>query len=229
MNKKLIVTLLSSVLLITTGCSNLDKAAHKPNELTGNIERNSMSEGLAVGATVGLSVATAFSTSGASLVYSALVGTGVFGFVGMHNDSNEEEVRQYLDEHGITVEDKFDKVVISFSEDVTFDLQKTKLKEEYKPILNGVAMVLNKLDGKAKFEVVGHADYTGPDTLNQFLSNERATVVTEYLLSQGVKPENFTDFYGVSSSQPKNYCLDLSCLRRVELVIYKNSLLTEIN
>ena len=228
MNKKIKIGILTGVLIVSTGCSTLDRMGHNKTPLTDETQRSSVSEGLAIGATIGLGTALAVSTSGASLAYSALIGTGFFGYIGLTNDENVEKTRKYLEQQGITVEDKFDKVVVSFKEDVTFDLQKTKLKENFKPTLDGVAKVLNKLDGKAKFEIIGHADYTGGDKLNQALSNERARIITEYLLEKKVNPENFIGYYGVSSTEPKNYCLELSCLRRMELVIYKDSLLTKI-
>lgn len=226
MKKTILAALVACVTL--AGCSTTEYG-HKKNELTGDTERNAMSTGLAIGAVVGFSAAAAVSTSGASLAYSALLGTGFFAYVGLENDLSDEETRLKLESLGITVEDKFDKVIVSFREDVTFDLQRTELKEEFKPTLNGVAMVLEKLDEKATFSIVGHADYTGPDKLNNYLSRERSEVVTEYLISQGVKPSNIVDYYGKSASEPKDYCLDLACMRRVELIIYKNDELIKIN
>lgn len=227
--KKTTIASCLTMILLASGCSSFDKMGHKENELTLEEERNSLSQGAALGAAVGLGVASVATTAGAPILAASLIGTGYFSFVGLQNDMDDEDVKAYLISEGISVKDHFDKVVLSFDEDVTFDLQKTELKDEFKPKLDGVAIVLNKLEGKAKFKIVGHADYTGPDGLNDYLSTERATVVTEYLLSKQVNPENFIDFYGVSSSEPKDYCLDLSCLRRIELIIYKDSLLTEIN
>lgn len=220
-------TLISSMILasLVSGCSTFEEAGHQTNAFTGEYERNSLSTGMAVGAVVGGGAAAAVTGGSAVIAYSALVGTGFFGWVGLVNDANSEATLRHLREQGVSVENGYKTISINFEEDVTFDLQKTKLKERFKPTLEGVAMILNELDGKATFEIVGHADYTGPDELNEYLSVERATVVTEALISMGVNPANFVEVKGVQSSQPKDYCLDLSCLRRVELIIHKNDIL----
>lgn len=236
MKKTVIATFLAGLTIFSTGCSSIvdrsfdafGKMGEKENELTLEIERNNLSKGAALGAVVGLGAASAFTTAGGSLVAASLVGTGYFSFVGLHNDMKDEETKEFLKSKGITIEDKFEKVILTLNEDVTFDLQKTDLKDEFKPTLDGISIVLKKLKDDVTVEVVGHADYTGNDNLNNYLSNERATVVTEYLLSTGVNPEMITDYYGVSSSEPKDYCLKLSCLRRVEIIINKNDILTKI-
>jgi len=220
-------TLIASIILASMlgGCSAFEKFGHKENQFTGEYERNSMSKGMAAGAVVGGAAAAVVTGGSSAIIYSALVGTEFFGFIGLSNDSDADKTLKYLRENGLIVENGYKTITISFAEDVTFDLQKTNLKDEFKPTLKGVAMILNELDGKAKFEVIGHADYTGNLILNNYLSEERATVVTEELIKIGVNPKNFIEIKGVNSSEPKDYCLDLSCLRRVELIIHKNDIL----
>lgn len=229
MRKNMITAMLASVAMLATGCSTFSELGHKDNELTGEYERNSMSEGVALGALFGASAAAAVTTSGASIAYTTLISTGVFGTLGHQSDLKDAEVKAELEELGILVEDKFDRVIITLKEDVTFDLQKTKLKDEFKPTLDGVALVLKEIEDKATYEIVGHADYTGSDKLNDYLSDERAAVVTEYLIEEGVSPDKITNFYGLNAYEPKDYCLDLSCLRRVEIIIHKNDELIKIN
>lgn len=228
MKKTILATMISCVALLSSGCSTFDDLGHKQNELTGETERNSLSEGMAIGAVVGGAAAATVATHGATIAYAALVGTGVFGYVGLENDFSDAEVKEKLDSLGITVEDGYKEIKISFQQDITFDLQKTDLKEEFIPTLNGIKEVLRELDGKATFAIVGHADYTGPDNLNNYLSERRAEVIAEYFVDTGVKPSNIIDYYGVSDSSPKDYCLELECMRRIEIVIYKDNVLTEI-
>ncbi len=225
MNKKIIASLIALTSVLGTGCSMLNDAGHQTNAYTGEYERNDASQGLVVGAAI-VGGAAAIMTAGSSTIaYSALVGTGFFGWVGLVNDQDSRATQKFLRENGVLVENGYKTITINLEEDVTFDLQKTYLKKEFEPTLDAIAMVLNELDGHATFEVVGHADYTGNDELNNYLSNERASVVTEYLVRHGVNPSNFKNFYGLSSSKPKDYCLDLSCLRRVEIIIHKNDIL----
>lgn len=225
--KKSLLTMVIAGSLMATGCSTMHDLGHRENNLTDNVERNSMSSGMLVGAAVGAGAAATV-TSGAPLVYAALVGTGIFGYVGLENDMSSEETRKSLREKGIIVEDGYKTISLSLEEDVTFDLQKTDLKQEFLPTLEGIAMVLKELEGHSKVEVVGHADYTGPEKLNEYLSQERASIVTEQLILNGVSPDMFVDYYGVKSSKPKDYCLSLSCLRRVEIIIHKDTELFKI-
>lgn len=227
MKNKILTAMVMAGALMATGCSTMNDLGHKQNKLTDEVERNDMSEGLVVGAAIGAGAAAAV-TSGAPVIYAALVGTGFFGYVGLENDLNDREMRSALRDRGIIVEDGYKTITISLEEDVTFDLQKTDLKEEFLPALEGVSMVLKELEGESKIEVIGHADYTGPDQLNEYLSQERAEVVTEQLILNGVNPEMFIDYYGVESSKPKDYCLSLSCLRRVEIIIHKDDELFKI-
>lgn len=229
MKKNVITALLAGATMLTAGCSTFSELGHKDNELTGEYERNSMSEGLAIGALFGASAAAAVTTSGASIAYTALISTGLFGTLGYQSDLKDAQIKEELESLGILVEDKFDKVIITLKEDVTFDLQKTMLKNEFKPTLDGVALVLKEIEDKATYEVIGHADYTGADKLNDYLSEERAAVVTEYLIEQGVSPDRITNYYGLNAYEPKDYCLDLSCLRRVEIIVHKNDELIKID
>lgn len=228
MKNKILTTLTMLGAVMATGCSSLNDKGHQENALTGDIERNDMSTGLAVGAAVGAGAAAAFGAGSPIIIYSALVGTGAFGAIGLSNDLDSREMLKELRDRGVVVEDGYKTITISLEEDVTFDLQKTQLKEDFKPTLEGVAMVLKELEGEARIEVVGHADYTGPDELNEYLSQERSEVVAEQLIHEGVNPEMFIDYYGVQSSKPKDYCLSLSCLRRVEIIVHKDNVLYEL-
>tara|TARA_Y100000588_G_scaffold210270_1_gene224181 strand:- start:15571 stop:16257 length:687 start_codon:yes stop_codon:yes gene_type:complete len=228
MKKKIIASIISCAALVSTGCSTLDDLGHRDNTLTGETERNSLSEGIALGAALGAAATATVATHGATIAYGAIVGTGVFGYLGLENDLTDNEVKAQLDLLGISVEDALRETRISFQQDVTFDLQKTDIKNEFLPTLNGIKMVIEELEGKATIAVVGHADYTGPDELNNYLSERRAEVIAEYLVDEGVEPDMILDYYGVSDSEPKDYCLNLECMRRIEIVIYKDTILTEL-
>ena len=73
-------------------------------------------------------------------------------------------------------------------------------------------------------EISGHTDNVGSDEVNNKLSQERADVVRNYLLTQGVSAERLTaKGYGknkpkVANDTPENQAIN----RRVEFEILKN-------
>ncbi len=72
---------------------------------------------------------------------------------------------------------------------VLFDFDKYNIKDQYIEDLNYVANFMKKHDD-FKIEVQGHTDHFGTDKYNIWLGRMRATTVRNYLIKQGVKPEN---------------------------------------
>jgi OOP family OmpA-OmpF porin len=71
---------------------------------------------------------------------------------------------------------------------VYFDFDKSDIKSNYKPILT---VVVDQLKGNPETRAVieGHTDSVGPAEYNQGLSERRAGVVRDYLISQGIAEE----------------------------------------
>ena len=63
------------------------------------------------------------------------------------------------------------------------------------------AIALIKANPKLQFEISGHTDNVGSEAYNQKLSEERAKVVYDYFISQGVNAEKLTS-KGYGQSQP---------------------------
>ncbi|MEA5140766.1 OmpA family protein [Arcicella rigui] len=106
---------------------------------------------------------------------------------------------------------------------IFFEFGKAALKPESFPELNRIANFF-KTNTKLISEVSGHTDNVGTDEVNNRLSQERADVVRNYLLSQGVTPERIkAQGYGktrpkVANDTPENQAIN----RRVEFEILKN-------
>ena len=106
---------------------------------------------------------------------------------------------------------------------IFFEFGKAALKPESFPELNRIANFF-KTNTKLISEVSGHTDNVGTDEVNNRLSQERADVVRNYLLSQGVPPERIkAQGYGktrpkVANDTPENQAIN----RRVEFEILKN-------
>ena len=81
------------------------------------------------------------------------------------------------------------RMVLQLSNDVLFDSGKSTLKPAGKTALESIATVLKGVP--RKFQISGHTDdepiKLSPYASNWQLSNARALVVVEYLLSRGMK------------------------------------------
>jgi outer membrane protein OmpA-like peptidoglycan-associated protein len=84
--------------------------------------------------------------------------------------------------------------------DVLFDFNKYTLKPEAREKLakiSGIVLAYPDL----KLDVEGHTDSIGTDDYNQKLSEERASTVRGYLVSQGLKPDNISSV-GLGKANP---------------------------
>lgn len=119
-----------------------------------------------------------------------------------------------VDEVGCEVE-----VVIEL-QGVHFDFDKASLKDESYAILDAAVSTLSE-HGKIAVEVAGHTDSVGSESYNQDLSERRAAVVKEYLVSKGISADRLTSKgYGESSPVADNSTDEGRAQnRRTELII----------
>ncbi|SMG57067.1 OmpA family protein [Paraburkholderia susongensis] len=101
---------------------------------------------------------------------------------------------------------------------VNFDLDKSTLRADAKPVLDRMATLL-KTHADWKIEVAGHTDSTGEDAHNMKLSQDRADAVAQYLKSAGVTSTLTSKGYGSTQPLVPNTTDALRAQnRRVELV-----------
>jgi OmpA-OmpF porin, OOP family len=104
--------------------------------------------------------------------------------------------------------------------DVYFYFGKTILKDDSYPSLNRVAEFF-KLNPQIKFEIGGHTDDEGADDYNLMLSEGRAKAVVDYLVKQGIRPEQL-EAKGYGESKPIDPGITKAAKarnRRVEFVV----------
>ena len=89
---------------------------------------------------------------------------------------------------------------VSFSADALFAFDKAVLKPEGKAELNAFAKNINGVSYES-IHVTGHTDRFGSDKYNQKLSEQRATAVKDYLVSQDVAA-NKIDAVGAGEKNP---------------------------
>ncbi len=103
-------------------------------------------------------------------------------------------------------------------EGVSFRYDSHELSGKSHTILDRVAAILRQ-QPSLRLEIAGHTDTQGKPAYNQWLSQQRAATVMDYLVKQGVNPDNLTA-RGYGSQQPiaDNRTREgLASNRRVEL------------
>jgi len=110
-------------------------------------------------------------------------------------------------------------LVVNMS-DVLFDIGKYTLKENARLALAKISGIVISHPG-LNLVVEGYTDSTGSDEFNQHLSEERADTVRDFLLTQGVNPQNMNAVgYGKAYPVASNDTSSGRTLnRRVELVV----------
>jgi chemotaxis protein MotB len=100
-------------------------------------------------------------------------------------------LRRMVDAGELVISLRSGRMVLALPNDVLFDSGKTKLKPRGKIALDQVAAVLKTLNDR-KFQVAGHTDdepiRISPFRSNWDLSTQRALVVVDHMVSQGVPP-----------------------------------------
>ena len=104
--------------------------------------------------------------------------------------------------------------------DVLFDTGKYTLKPDTEISLAKVSGILLSYPG-LKLQVEGHTDSVGSEEMNQKLSENRAQAVRDFLVKQGVQPDNITAA-GFGKTRPvadNNTASGRQQNRRVEMVV----------
>lgn len=210
------LTKLSSLLIIL--------AIVGPSFLSG-CNASKTAKGAAIGAGAGGVVGALIGKAAGNTAVGAIIGAAVGGtagaLIGKKMDKQAAELRNDL--KGAEIERVGEGIKITFNSGLMFSINSADLKGNTKTNLAELAETLNKYED-TNILIEGHTDNTGADDYNQTLSERRASSVSAYLLSLGVKqPRLSTIGYGESqpiaendsdSGREKN--------RRVEVAIYAN-------
>jgi outer membrane protein OmpA-like peptidoglycan-associated protein len=181
-----------SVLLLAASALALSGCVTPTDPVTGSaqINRTAVGAGLgaAAGALAGLVYADAKDLGSRDQRNAILIGAGIGalggGGVGLYMDQQEAELRQQLQNTGVSVTRNGDQIILNLPSNVTFDVDKDQVVEQFKPSLNSVAIVMQKYN-QTLLDVTGHTDSTGSDTYNLDLSQRRALSVANYLSQVG--------------------------------------------
>jgi outer membrane protein OmpA-like peptidoglycan-associated protein len=179
--------------------------------------------GAGVGAALGAGLGALIGDSSKAAAIGAGIGAVAGGITGYNwdrlrgniNDAGGQEL-------GITTTQMPDgSLKVLIPENATFDIGKYDLKPDLYPVLNQVAAEMNS-HPQLRIKSVGHTDSTGSVSINQPLSNNRASAVTNYLASQGVAHSHMT-VEGRAANDPiasNDTAEGRRMNRRVELFLY---------
>lgn len=106
---------------------------------------------------------------------------------------------------------------------VEFDLDKSFIRPQYKPMLNRAANIMLQ-NPSYKMMLVGHTDFEGSAAYNYQLGQRRSMAVRDYLILQGVSPNNIQILsYGEANPKDSNNTNDgRQRNRRTEIIIMDN-------
>ena len=196
--KKLIVI----VVIVITGMFVLQACTTDP--YTGQRKMSKTAWGSIIGAASGAAIGAATGKDSEARRKRALIGAGVGalagGSVGGYMDRQEAQLRQQLQNTGVSVTREGDRIVLNMPGNITFKVDSSDINGGFYDVLNSVALVLKEYN-KTIINVTGHTDSTGSDSYNQALSERRAASVGQYLASHGVDPVRIAT-QGMGESMP---------------------------
>jgi len=190
MQKKFYSIVLFILILALTGCAQTQQAA-----------RTKTGQGAAIGAAAGaLAGAVIGHQSGnrrTGAVIGGLAGAAIGGGIGYKLDQQAKELQQIKDAE---VRREEDRLVVTMSEAILFDLNSTALKPGAKQQLEKMAEVMVRYPDN-DILVTGHTDNTGSEKYNQDLSERRAKAVKNYLILKGISAGRITSM-GFGETMP---------------------------
>jgi outer membrane protein OmpA-like peptidoglycan-associated protein len=151
----------------------------------------------------------------------AAAGCGAIGAgIGAYMDVQEAELREQLQGTGVQVVRNGDRLDLIMPGNVTFETNQYTLRQEFEPALNSVAAILYKYTD-TKLQINGHTDSTGAADYNYSLSDRRARIVANFLVTQGIDQSRIlTQGYGPDQPIASNGTESgRAANRRVELQI----------
>lgn len=139
--------------------------------------------GAAIGAGAGAIIGHQSDEEGEGALIGAAIGAAAGGLIGHHMDKQQAELAEIAE-----VERRSeDELVVILREKILFDVDKYDLKPGAEDNLYKIADILMRYPD---FDIVaeGHTDSTGKENYNQWLSEERAAAVTDFLVNAGLNP-----------------------------------------
>lgn len=189
----------TAVAALLSACSTYDP-------YTGEKETSKATVGASIGA--GLAAVVAYldnddedvDVRNRRILAAAAGGAAIGGGIGYYMDAQEAKLRKQLRGTGVSVERVGDNINLIMPSNITFASGQADIASSFYPVLNSVALVIEEYN-RTLVVVAGHTDSDGSDALNQSLSVKRASAVSEYLATRGIKQVRL-ETVGFGESQP---------------------------
>jgi outer membrane protein OmpA-like peptidoglycan-associated protein len=181
MKKKTRLLLFLPVVLWVLGCA-------ENSEITKSKAAKGAAIGAVTGAIAGGIIGHQSGHRGAGVLIGGAAGAVLGATIGDKLDQQAKELEQIPNTQ---VERKEDRLVVTMSNAVLFDIDSAALKPDSTGILDEMS------DSMVRYRdtdilVKGHTDSTGSEKYNQELSERRATSVRNYLIDRTVSPQRIT-------------------------------------
>ena len=159
---------------------------------------------------------------GTGRIIGAGIGGVAGGVVGYKMDQQIKELKEATAGSGVDITEADDgqSILVNLPDGVTFDVDSTTLKPQFRTTLSEIANSMQQYPNSL-IDVYGHTDSTGSESYNMDLSRRRAQTVANYLISQGVAASRIrSDGFGetlpiASNDTPEGRAAN----RRVEIKI----------
>ena len=165
--------------LLMAGCADM------------SVRQQGTAQGAGIGAVAGAVIGAA---TGGKAGPAAVIGGALGAVAGNVWSKRQEDRRIALEQatRGTGVEvsrTADDQLKLNIPNDVSFDVNSATIRPPMRSVLDPFASAL-KGDPNARVTIVGHTDASGPDSVNNPLSLERARSVQDYLALRGVAPSH---------------------------------------
>ena len=155
--------------------------------ISGCASMNKTQKGAVIGTAAGAGVGTVVGKVSGNTALGAIIGAAVGGttgaVIGRKMDKQAEEIKKTVPD--ATVERVGEGIVVEFSSNVLFALNKSDLSSDAKMNLDKLVTVLNTYPD-TNIEIQGHTDNSGSEAYNQTLSEKRAGSVSTYLINKSI-------------------------------------------
>ncbi|WP_373551188.1 OmpA family protein [Haliscomenobacter sp.] len=205
MKKILLFLMLLSVFFV--GCKSAQKAQTTGKTKSGTEKTKSSTNkttkgaviGAASGGVIGAIIGNKSKNTAIGAIIGAAAGGAVGAVIGSKMDKQAKKMEQELGEVA-TVERVGEGIKLTFNSQLLFDFGKANLMESNKQTLQTFAQTLNE-NPETDLLIVGHTDNVGSNAFNQTLSENRAAMVSNYLVSNGVSNSRLR-ILGMGENQP---------------------------
>lgn len=185
--KAKILIAVSAAALILAGCESMNLTETQRGAAVG------AGVGAAAGAVIG---ATTKDGGGKRAATGAVIGGVAGGVIGNIWSSRMEEQRRRVEQAtrgtGVDVSRTADnRLKLNIPTDISFGSNRADIKPNFRPILDNFAASLND-HPTTNVTIIGHADRTGNDAINDPLSRARAASTRDYLAARGAWINRFS-------------------------------------